>query len=535
MQIFKNAHVYNPATCTWDMSSFSVENGNVVSIYSDSTVQLSGATVIDLHGLRVIPGLIDSHVHIESSMLVPHEFGRVSIQHGVTTVVADPHEIANVAGITGIDFMLEDAKLSPMDIFFMVPSCVPATPIDVGGAVITAEDLRKYIGNPAVLGLGEMMNLPGVINEDSEVIKKLSLFSHVDGHAPGVIGETLQRYVAHGIRTDHETVSVEEGVEKIKAGLYLFIRGGDAANSLKELAKLVTPVTASRCAFCTDDRHLSSLFRDGSIDNCIRESVAAGMPLELALRLATLSAAECFGLHDRGILAPGKIADFCVLRDSQEFYVEDVYKGGIKYVNSPISVSKNTLPSPTFVCKIPTNEDLRIPGSDVRVIRVTPGSLVTEALHLPQKDLAKIVCIDRYRGEGFGVGLISGLNIKKGAIAVSIAHDTHNIIAAGVNDDDLLVAITSVRDAKGGRAVVIDGKAYVVPLPVGGIMTDKPYEEAFKELEETKLAEILQETGAGPTVFMSLSFMALTVIPHLKITPRGYFDGDAFCDVPLTW
>ena len=531
MEIFENTLLFNPVTCNWTLSSFSVENGRVIQIGKPNS--LSGDTRTDLKGARVVPGLIDAHVHIESSLLTPREFGRVSVSHGVTTVIADPHEIANVAGNAGIDFMIQDAEASPADIFFMVPSCVPATPIDIGGAVVTADDLAKYQNNPKVIGLGEMMNLPGVLAGDPEVKKKLSLFKHVDGHAPGVTGETLQKYVATGIKTDHESSTLEEGREKLEAGMYLLLREGDAAKNVRTLTPLVTEETSPRCAFCTDDRHVDSLVKDGSIDNCIRVAQTAGMPLELALRLATLSAAECFGLTDRGMLAPGRIADFCILNEGEIFSVKSVYRRGQEFRLESAPKLTKTPPSPPFICKIPDKSELELPKGNLRVIGTIPGELITDTLHLPQDDVQKIVSIDRYRGTGFGVGLIAGLSLKQGAFATSVSHDAHNIIAAGATDEEIITAVNAVVAAGGGMCVVFQGKTNLFPLPVCGLMTDKPFEEANEEM--TSLQKAVSATGAKPTAFMTLSFMGLTVIPHLKITPRGLFDGDSFCDVKISW
>ena len=295
IHIFDNALLFNPCTGEWQSVSFSVENGIVMSVGARN--HLSGDVVTDLNGARVVPGLIDTHVHIESTLLVPREFGRVVLSHGVTTAVADPHEIANVAGCAGIDFMIRDAEHAQNDIFFMMPSCVPATAADVGGAVITAADLKHYVDNPRVLGLGEMMNFPGVIHDDPSVLAKIRLFRHVDGHAPGVTGDDLCKYVGAGIKTDHECTSAEEAREKLRQGMYILLREGDAAKDVAVLSSVVTPFTVSHCCFCTDDRHVDSLVREGSIDHCIRVAVAAGMSLELALRIATLSAAECFCLR----------------------------------------------------------------------------------------------------------------------------------------------------------------------------------------------------------------------------------------------
>lgn len=531
MQIFENTLLFNPVTCDWMPASFSVEDGRIVQIGNPNS--LIGENRIDVKGARVIPGLIDAHVHIESSLLTPHEFGRVSVSHGVTTVIADPHEIANVAGVAGIDYMLQDAEASPADIFFMVPSGVPATPMDVGGAVVTADNLAKYQNNPKVLGLGEMMNLPGVIAGDAEVKKKLALFKHVDGHAPGVTGETLQKYVAAGIKTDHESFTVEEGREKLQSGMFLLLREGDAAKNVKTLTPLVTAETSSRCAFCTDDRHVDSLVTDGSIDNCIRVAQRAGMPLELALRLATLSAAECFGLSDRGLLAPGRIADFCILDDGDVFSVKTVYRRGQEYCMESAQKTAKNPPSPPFVCKVPEKSDLELPKGDLRVIGTIPGEILTNALHLPQDDVQKIVSVDRYRGTGFGVGLIAGLSLKQGAFATSVSHDAHNIIAAGATDEELIAAIDAVIAAGGGMCVVYQGETHLFPLPVCGLMTDKSFEQANEDM--ASLQKAIAATGAQSTAFVTLSFMGLTVIPHLKITPRGLFDGDAFSDVTITW
>ena len=533
MQVFDNVNLFNPADSSWELSSFSVEDGKVALIGPSGSIP--GENRTDLRGKRVVPGLIDCHVHIESSLLIPREFGRLILSHGVTTAVCDPHEIANVAGTAGIDFMLGDANASPADLFFMIPSCVPATPLEIGGAAVTADDMKKYVGNPRVLGLGEMMNVPGVLNKDPEVIAKLALFRHIDGHAPQVTGDALCRYCACGISTDHECVSADEAREKIKRGLRILLREGDAAKNVAALTPAVTAETASRCAFATDDRHADSLLDEGSIDNCIRQATKAGMPLETALRLATLSAADIMGLSDRGLIAPGRIADFCVLEDSAEFRVADVYKNGIKFVSRHTDAQCPDVAFPPFIIPSLSKEDLNLPDGNLKTIEVFPGELITDAVP-GTKDadgVNKVICIDRYRGKKFGVAQVLGLGLRKGAVASSIGHDAHNIIAAGADDDDLLSAVSAVARAEGGMAVCIDGKITILPLPAGGLMTCEPYEEVSEKLRA--LNNEVEKTGAVGHVFIQLSFLGLTVIPHLKITPRGLFDGDAFTDTGILW
>ncbi|MDV0444207.1 adenine deaminase [Methanorbis rubei] len=532
IHIFDNALLFKPSTGEWQSVSFSVENGVVAMVGVRN--QLTGDKITDLKGARVVPGLIDAHAHIESTLLVPREFGRAVLSHGVTTVIADPHEIANVAGCAGIDFMIHDAEGAPSDIFFMAPSCVPATPADIGGAVITAADLKKYVGSPRILGLGEMMNFPGVIHDDPEVLAKLKLFDHVDGHAPGVTGADLCKYVSHGIKTDHECTAAEEAREKLRHGMYIFLREGDAAKDVAVLSSVVTPLTVSRCCFCTDDRHVDSLVREGSIDHCIRVAVASGMPLELALRMATLSAAECFGLTDRGLIAPGRIADFCVLADSDEFSIAAVYKRGVLSSEILTPQASSAFVSPKFDCRFPIPADLILPTSGVaRVIGLILGEIVTQNIHaqVGADGVQKVVCVDRYASRGFSVGLVKGFEIQTGAIAASISHDAHNIIAVGATDEEILAAIHAVADAGGGMAVVTGDEATVLPLPIAGLMTAEPVEVLLEKLDA--LTSHLTHTGTFPRAFAHLSFLSLTVAPHLKITPRGLFDVDAFRDVSL--
>lgn len=532
MQIFDNALLFDPAAAEWRPAAFSVEDGLVCALGAPHS--LKGGQVTDLGGARVIPGLIDAHVHIESSLLTPREFGRLSLRNGVTTVIADPHEIANVSGCAGIDFMIRDAQSSPADIFFMIPSCVPATPLDKGGATVSAEDIASYKNIPSVIGLGEMMNVPGVLSGDPEVLAKMAVFNHIDGHAPGLSGEALCRYVFMHIKTDHECTSADEGREKLSLGMYVFLREGDAAKNVAALSPIVNDRTASRCCFCTDDRHTDSLVLEGSIDHCIRTAVTCGMTLEHALRLATLSAADCFGLTDRGMIAPGRLADFCILDDDSEFVILKVYKNGIPASSVKMPDSSPACTSPLFSCRVPAKEELALPKGKLRVIGLVPGEIITETLDSETAaDLCKVVSIDRYRSEGFSVGLVSGFSFVKGAIAASISHDAHNIIAAGVTDEEIIQAVRAVLDGGGGMAVVCDEKTSILSLPCGGLMTPLAYEEVAKQMED--LAVRLKMTGASPAAFMNLSFLSLTVIPHLRITPRGLFDGDIFQDVPIRY
>lgn len=532
--VFFNAEIFNTFTCEWEEGNLAVTDGVVVGIGD-----YRGTAEHDMRGCRIVPGLIDAHVHIESSLLIPKEYARLVSLHGTTTVIADPHEIANVAGTRGIEYMLREAEDLPVDIFYMLPSCVPATPRDRGGAVLSAGDLRQFTGHQRVLGLGEVMNVPGVLAHDPEVMRKIGLFRTVDGHAPLLAGPDLNAYILSGMQSDHECTGLTEAVEKLRRGMYVFLRQGSTEHNITGLAGIVNACTARRCCFASDDCHADMLAGAGHIDNCVRVAVESGTDLEHALQMATLSPAERFGLADRGALAPGRLADFCVLSGGTRFTVKATYKRGVQHRGSP----KN-LPRPKsrpFASHAPTPALIRRDGrGKARVIGLVPHQITTESLtvdidmhdipDIPQ-DILKVVVCSRYRDNSFGIGLVHGFGLARGAIASSISHDAHNIVAVGAGDAEIVRAIDAVIKA-GGAMVVTDGiETTTLPLGCSGLMSVEPYEEVISQLEI--LNEAASKIGAIADPFMYLSFLALTVIPALRITDRGIFDVGQFSDVPL--
>ncbi|HPC56209.1 MAG TPA: amidohydrolase family protein, partial [Methanolinea sp.] len=400
--------LYDPFTCSWTETDIAVSKGWVVGTGDG----YGGRTICDLGGKRVIPGLIDAHVHIESSLLVPAEYARVVAAHGTTTVIADPHEIANVCGARGIEYMLNEREGLPVDILFMLPSCVPATPLDTGGATLSAHDLQAFMERRGVIGLGEVMNVPGVLAKDPGVWEKLALFSLRDGHAPLLSGTALNAYICAGLQSDHECTGTDEARAKLVRGMYIFIREGTTEKNLHALLPLASPATAPRLAFATDDRHADILFRDGHIDDCIRKSLEYGLELETALRMATLSPAERFRLDDRGAIAPGRRADFCILEDGKVFSIKKTYSGGRPVLSYP---KKNPVPlSSPMEATVPRVKDLAIRGHGTgRVIGIVPGQILTEALsfdvdgeRIPDtdRDILKVVVCSRYRKGVTGLG-----------------------------------------------------------------------------------------------------------------------------------
>jgi adenine deaminase len=532
--VFSNADLFNPFTGEWALTDFAVKNGIVIG-----TGTYDGSTVLDLEGAPVIPGMIDAHTHIESSLLNPYEYARLVIQHGSTTVIADPHEIANVCGVRGIEFMLSVRDRLPIDLFLMLPSCVPATPVDTGGATLAAGDLEPFIGRPGVLGLGEVMNVPGVLAGDPGIMQKLRMCHLIDGHAPLLQGRDLNAYIVAGIQSDHECTSYEEAREKLAKGMYIFIREGSTERNLEALIPLISPSTVSRCAFATDDRHADLLVASGHIDDCVRMAIGYGVKPELAFRMATLSAAERFGLHDRGAISPGRIADFCILAERSDCRVLKVFRQGV-----PVKQEERVVIPPlkcTFACSTPGPDQIAIrERGDARVIGLIPGQIVTRTLHYTldpvqvpdlSRDLLKVIVISRYKPGNIGIGLVHGFGFNSGAIAGSVSHDSHNIIAAGVEDRDIIAALDEVIRSEGALAVVSGKEKTVLPLAFAGLMSVRPYEEVADGL--SRLHNHTADMGSIPDPFMYLSFLALTVIPHLKITDRGLFDVDTFQHIPL--
>ncbi len=512
---------------------------------------------IDLDGRFVAPGFLDAHVHIESSMVPPAEFARAVVPRGVTTVVTDPHEIANVLGLAGIRFMLEQSEGAPLDVLVNAPSCVPATRLETSGARLEAGELATLLAHPKVLGLAEVMNYPGVIAGDEEVLAKLQTFRGrpIDGHCPGLSAHGLNAYAAAGIGNDHECTAVEEALGKLRAGLTIFLREATNARNLRALLPLVSPLTERRMCLCTDDRHPADLLEEGSIDHLIRLAIAGGVDPAVAIRMATLNPAEHYGLHDRGAIAPGRRADLVVFRDLAAPRAEMVFRGGRlvaqdgQLLNGELDRSRRYVPSlPPTVHIDPERLDfsIRAAGASVRVIGTIPDQLITESLVMeaalrnghavaePGRDLLKMAVVERHRGTGrMGLGFVRGLGLKRGAIASTVAHDHHNLVVIGTDDASMRTAALAVANAGGGLAAA-EGEHVraLLPLPLAGLMSDRPIEEVRDDMRALlEAAHDLGTTLHDP--YMAMSFLALEVIPALKLTDLGLVDVERFEIVPL--
>lgn len=505
--------------------------------------------IIDLKGKYLVPGLIDAHVHIESSQLSPAEFARAVLPHGTTCVIADPHEIANVLGLRGIRYMLRATESLPLRVFFMAPSCVPSSPLENAGATLSAEEIKEVLSWDRVLGLGEVMNFPGVLSRDPEVWAKLEA-AHgkpIDGHAPGLSGYELWAYRLAGPRTEHECTLLREAREKLRAGMHILIREGTTARNLSALIPLLSAHTAPFVHFCTDDRHPETLHTEGHMDDVLRKAIAGGTDPLVAIAAATIHAARAYGLVDLGALAPGFRADFLVVSDLEQFEVERVYVGGelvaeggrclAECPDIPAGDVRGTVDVDTGALSF------RIPaeGKKARVIGVVPGQVVTEGLILepkevggevvadPERDILKLAVVERHRGTGnVGLGLVRGFGLKRGALGSTVAHDSHNIVVVGTNDGDMRLAVARLVELGGGQVVIADGKVLAeLPLPLGGLMSDLPLEEVVRRSGGLKKAS--RSLGCVlPDPFMQLSFLALPVIPKLKLTDLGLVDVERF-------
>ena len=548
--VLKNARVINVFSGDVHVSDVAIARSLIVGLG-----EYRAQREIDLGGRYLAPGFIDAHVHIESSMLSVPEFGRAVVPRGTTTVIADPHEIANVMGLAGVRYILDTSKYNPLSVYVMAPSCVPATNLETAGSSLSAEDSEPLLADKWVIGLGEMMNYPGVLFCDGEVLAKIRAASGkpIDGHAPGLAGKDLCAYAVAGVASDHECTTLEEAREKLRMGMHIMIREGSTARNLRDLLPLVTPENARRCMFVTDDRHPSDLLNEGHIDFLLRQAVAQGLDPITAIQMATLNPAEYFRLHDKGAVAPGRRADLVVLGDLHEMRPEMVFRGGqlvakegrvlpgvVTGVQTPLRGSMNVAPLPADAFRVPAG------GSRMRVIGASQGQIVTEKLMLAprvedglavadvERDILKLAVVERHLASGrVGLGFVRGFGLRRGAIAGSVAHDSHNIVALGTNDADMLAAVQEVVRMGGGLTAVVDGKAVEsVPLPIAGLMSSQPLEAVAAQLD--RLLAAARDLGATlHDPFMSLSFLALPVIPALKLTDKGLVDVTQFRFVPL--
>jgi adenine deaminase len=513
-----------------------------------------GKTIINLDGRLLAPGFVDAHVHVESSMATPREFARAVVPRGTTTVVSDPHEIANVHGLEGVRYMLEASEGLPLTVFVMAPSCVPATPMGTAGATLEAEDLETLLAHPRVLGLAEVMNFPGVIREDPGVRAKLRAFSGrpVDGHAPGVMGKALNAYIAGGPGSDHESTSWEEALEKLRRGMMVLFREATNARNLTDLLPALTRGNLRRVALCTDDRQPPDLLKEGGIDAMLRAVVQSGVPLIEAIRMATLNPCEHYGLRDRGGISPGRRADLVVIEELEALEITQVFAGGVKAAEGGKALPWEFLPGPEAPApSMRVDEealDFRIParGGKARVIRVIPHQIVTEKEEVvpaifgdqvrsdPSRDLLKISVIDRHTGSGrVGLGLVNGVGLRRGAISGTVAHDHHNLVVIGADDVSMKTAAAEVARMGGGLSVALEDRVLArLPLPIGGLMSDKPIEEVSAGL--ARVLGAARELGSPlHDPFMAMAFLCLEVIPSLKITDQGLVDVDRFEKVSL--
>lgn len=550
--VLKNAQIVNVFTQSVETGDIAIEGGYIVGIGN-----YEGITEKDLGGAYVCPGFLDGHIHIESSMTSPGEFERAVVPHGTTAVITDPHEIANVAGTAGIRFMMQSAQKLELDVYFMLPSCVPATDLDESGAELLAKDLEPFYADEKVLGLAEMMNAFGVTHGDKGCFEKLvqarSLKKAIDGHAPALSGKELNAYVTAGIRSDHECSDFEEAKEKFARGQWIMIRQGTAAKNLKGLMGMFEDPYYQRCLLVTDDKHPGDLIRIGHIDAIIREAVSMGADPIRAIRMGTLNAAAYFGLHDMGAVAPGYKADLAVFDDLRTLNVKQVYKGGklvaedgkMLHQKEKITDWFDEIKERVFHSfhRDPiTVEELQLKettGTHQRVIDMVAHELITrerieEWKELPDvakgvdvsRDIVKLAAIERHKNTGHvGLGFLGKYGLKKGAVATSIGHDSHNLVIAGVTDEDMVLAGNRVIENGGGLAIALDGKVLAdLPLPIGGLMADEPVEVVDEKLEHMK--KLSMELGISEDIdaFMTLAFISLPVIPKLRLNTYGVVD-----------
>lgn len=537
--VLKNAKYLNVFSNEFLCGDIAVANGLIAGVG-----KYDGKTEIDVSGKLVLPGFIDAHIHLESSMVTPAEFAKAVVAHGTTTVITDPHEITNVMGIDGVEYMIQASQNLPIDVHFMMPSCVPATEIDESGAELDCKDIDLYLDNKKVLGLAEMMNYVGVINGDKNVLSKIvtSQAHHkkIDGHAPELSGNDLNAYIAAGVYSDHECSTFENALEKLRKGQFIMIREGTAAHNLKALMPLLTQQYYSRCMFATDDKHPSDLLCGGHIDYIVKQALKNGADPIVALKTATHHAARYFLLNNKGAIASGYLADIVVVDNLEDFNVETVFKcgklvfdGEVKDFSAPTVDEKLAEKCfDTFHLDSVTPSSFKVDGK-LGLIGLVGGELLTRNLGTADKidvenDILKIACIERHKGTNhIGVGYVKGYSLKSGAVATSVAHDSHNIITVGCNDDDIAVAVNAIRDSKGGIAVVENGKIKaLLELPIAGLMSDEPLTTVNEKLENAKSSAY--ELGADKSIdpFMTLSFLSLPVIPSLRITTKGVFDAE---------
>jgi adenine deaminase len=548
--VIEGAQVLSVFTREWLELDVAVAGGRIAGLGD-----YAGGERVDGRGKYLVPGFIDAHVHIESSKLTPAEFARAVVPHGTTAVVTDPHEVANVLGRAGVEWMLEASENLPLDVFVMAPSCVPASAFESPNGPLEPADMEAILRHPRALGVAEMMNFPGVIAGDADVLARLqaSGASHADGHAPGVTGRALNAYVAAGIRSDHEATTFAEALEKRRRGMWVLIREASNARNLRDLLPLVKRYGPEHCAFCTDDREPDLLFREGHIDQMCRIAVAEGIAPVDVLLMATLHPARAHRLLDRGAIAPGLLADMVLLDDLADFHAARVYKSGVLVAAAGEAEPFRRPPIPDLMRKTMRSAPLagnafaiRSEGGRVRVMEIVPGQLITHAReeeptlrdgHViadPERDVAKIAVVERHHATGrIGKGLVRGFGLRAGAFASTVAHDAHNLVVVGVTDADMTVCAVRLQQIGGGIVVARDGAVRgELALPVAGLLSDEPVEDVVARLEALQV--MLREQGVGDAApFMTLSFLALSVIPALKITDRGLVDVERFELVPL--
>lgn len=549
--VLKNAEVFHVYTGEFILCDIAIADG-----YIAGTGSYFGIEEIDMQGRYITPGFIDAHVHIESSMLTPYQFAKAALPCGVTTIVTDPHEIANVCGAKGIQYMLDATEQLPLNVYFMLPSCVPATDFEDSGAVLLAEDLEPFMEHPRVLGLAEVMNAPGVLQQDENVMAKLDMAGkgRIDGHAPGLTSSQLMGYAAAGITTDHECITKEQALDRLRAGIKVMLREGTAAKNMRSLLPTVNPDTAPYFMFCADDKIPAELLDSGYINYMVKTAIEEGVSVANALQIATINAARHYGIKDAGAILPGRRADLLVFDNLDEWKPRQVYKDGRLAVDngrllqegrncdsSSLEHTVNLAPVTVESFRLPLKTEM------ANVIGLVPYQIVTNKAALSVKrvdgcavsdvenDILKLAVLERHHATGnIGLGLVKGFGLKRGALASTVGHDSHNLIVIGTNDEDMLAAVQELQRIGGGICIAEDGQIRgVLPLPVGGLMTNEPALMVAKQ--QAEMIALAREMGVPEfySPFLTLAFLSLPVIPSLKLTDRGLVDVDSFKFIPL--